>query len=101
LQSGIVGHFVFEQLDKNRNAFKGLSFEQFSAKIDKTDLYFNAFQKYVFENGLDLKLGKNKSLVKRYLAAEFARQLYNESKFYEIVLKDDAMVKAVLQNSRL
>jgi carboxyl-terminal processing protease len=31
------------------------------------------------------------------LAAEFARQLYSESKFYEIVLKDDAMVKEVLK----
>ena len=28
LQSGIVGHFVFEQLDKNRNAFKGLVFSR-------------------------------------------------------------------------
>jgi carboxyl-terminal processing protease len=48
---------------------------------------------------LDLKLNKNKSLVKRYLAAEFARQLYNEGKYYEIVLKDDAMIKAVLMGS--
>lgn len=101
LQSGIVGHFVFELLDQNRNAFKGLSFEQFIAKINGTDLYFNSFQKYLFQNGLDLRLGKNKSLVKRYLAAEFARQLYGESKFYEIVLKDDTMIKAVLlQNSK-
>ena len=30
LQSGIVGHFVFEELDKNRNDFVGLSFREFT-----------------------------------------------------------------------
>jgi carboxyl-terminal processing protease len=47
---------------------------------------------------LDLKFGKSKSLVKRYLAAEFARQLYGEKYYYEIVLKEDAMIKAVFKN---
>ncbi|MBP6759643.1 MAG: PDZ domain-containing protein, partial [Flavobacterium sp.] len=95
LQSGILGQFVFEQLDHNRNVFKGMTYENFKVKMDGTDLYFNSFQKYLFKNGLNLKLDKNKSLVKRYLAAEFARQLYNESKFYEIVVKEDSMIKVV------
>ena len=96
LQSGILGQFIFEQLDQNRNAFKGLTFEQFKSKIDETDLYFNAFQKYLYKNGLEMKLGKNKALVKRYLAAESARQLFSENKFYEIVLKEDDMIKKIL-----
>jgi len=97
LQSGIVGHFVFEQLDQNRNAFKGLSFEQCMTKMYGTDSYFNSFQQYLSKNGLDLKLDKNKALVKRYIAAEFARQLYSEGKYYEIVLKDDAMIKSIIK----
>ncbi|HLA56734.1 MAG TPA: hypothetical protein VK623_11565, partial [Flavobacterium sp.] len=97
MQSGIVGHFVFEQLDKNRNAFNGLTLETLLSKLDKTDVYFNGFQKYLAENGLELQLGKNKALVKRYLAAEFARQLFNEDKYFEIALKEDAMIKAVLE----
>ena len=96
MQSGAVGHFVFEQLDRDRKAFNGLNFEMFLSKMEKTDLYFNNFQKYIVENGLELKLNKNKALVKRYLAAEFARQLFDEEKYYEIVLKDDAMIKAIL-----
>ena len=97
LQSGIVGNFVFEQLDKNRSAFKGLTFEQFKVKMEGTEVYFNAFQKFIFGNGLDLNFGKSKALVKRYLSAEFARQLYGESSYYEIVLKEDAMIKAILK----
>lgn len=97
MQSGAVGHFVFEQLDKDRSVFNGLNFTQFVQKMAKTDLYFNNFQKYITENGLELKLGKNKALVKRFLTAEFARQLFDEDKYYEIVLKDDAMIKAILE----
>jgi carboxyl-terminal processing protease len=97
LQSGVLGQFVFEQLDHNRTIFKGLTFEQFKVKMGETDLYFDSFQKFLSKNGIDMKLDTNKALVKRYLAAEFARQLFDESKFYEIVLKDDAMVKVVLK----
>ena len=96
LQSGIPGQFVFEQLDHNRNAFKGLTFNQFAAKINATDVYFNSFQKYLFENGLDIKFNKSKSLVKRYINAEFARQLFGEEYYYQISLKEDTMIKTVL-----
>lgn len=98
MQSGAVGHFVFEQLDKNRKDFAGLNFSQFLSKMDKTDWYFNQFQKYIGNLGLDLKLNKNKALVKRYLTAEFAQQLFDDEKYFEIILKEDSMIKAVLKS---
>jgi carboxyl-terminal processing protease len=99
LQSGIVGHFVFEQLDKNRNAFTKMTFEQFSEKVNATDVYFISFQKYLFQNGLEVDLSNYKLLVKRFVNAEFARQLYGDKKFYELMLKEDPMVKEVLKRS--
>ena len=97
LQSGILGNFVFEQLDKDRKDFKGLTFEHFRGKMSQTDVYFKAFQNFIYGNGLNLNFGKSKELVKRYLMAEFARQLFGESYYYQIVLKEDAMIKAVLK----
>jgi carboxyl-terminal processing protease len=96
LQSGIVGHFVFEQLDKNRKVFAKLTFDEFQEKVNSTDLYFNTFQKYLAQNGLEVKLDPYKVLVKRYVNAEFARQLYGDSYYYKMVLKEDVMIKAVL-----
>jgi carboxyl-terminal processing protease len=96
LQTGVVGHFVFEELDKNRNAFAGLHFNEFLAKMKKSDVYFKKFQNYIFMAGLDLKLDKTKSLVDRHITAEFARQLYGELYYYDVVLKEDAMIKTVL-----
>lgn len=96
MQTGLVGYFVFEQIDQNRNAFSGLSFEAFQIKMEYTELYYNNFRDYLNQTGLNLRIGANKSLVKRYLYAEFARQLFDETKYYEIILKDDKMVKAAL-----
>ena len=96
LQTGIVGHFVFEELDKNRNAFAGLHFNEFLTKMKDSDAYFKKFQNYILMTGLDLKLDKTKALVNRYITAEFARQLYGELYYYDVILKEDAMIKTVL-----
>jgi|JI10StandDraft_1071094.scaffolds.fasta_scaffold107961_3 carboxyl-terminal processing protease len=95
-QSGIVNHFVFEQLDQHRKDFKGLSYEQFLSKMKTTDVYFKNLQNYLLDNGVRLNLSKNKALVKRFLTAEFASQLFGEQKYYEIVLKEDPMLQVVL-----
>ncbi|MCD0475183.1 S41 family peptidase [Flavobacterium sp. EDS] len=100
LQTGIVGHFVFEQLDKNRKAFSGLNYQEFVVKMKSTDEYFNSFQKYLLKNGLNLKLEKNKAIINRYITAEFARQLYGEIYYYDVILKNDAMIKAVLNQKK-
>lgn len=94
-QSGMVGHFVFEELDRDRKAFKGLSFPEFLSKYN-ADHYFGLFQHYLRENGLFLPLEKSKIAVNPYIKAEFARQLFGEDYFYQIVLKQDEMVKKVL-----
>ena len=97
MQSSIVGNFVFEQLDQNRKTFKGIAFESFLSNMKKTDVYFTAFQKFLTKNELDIKLMTNKEVVKRYLTAEFARQLFGEQTYYQLIVKEDAMLKAILK----
>ena len=96
MESGIVGNFVFEQLDKNRNAFKGLSLEGFLKKMNATDRYFDVFNQFLSKHVPGIQLEKSKAIVKRYLNAEFAKQLYGEKAYFDIVLKDDVMIKRVL-----
>ena len=96
LQSGVVGHFVFEQLDSDRKLFKGITFEEFQIQIQK-DSYLKKFQNYLFKNGLNLNLNPSKDVVNRYLSAEFARQLFGENQYYEILMKEDSMIKKVLE----
>lgn len=96
LESGVVGHFVFEQIDRNPKAFQGLNMEQFQSKMQKNFFYLKQFEKYLSKSGIDLNLTINKEVVNRYVTAEFARQLFGENQYYQIILKDDSMVKKVL-----
>jgi carboxyl-terminal processing protease len=101
MQMAITGNFVFEQLDKERTGFKGLAADAVVKKVNSTDKYYTAFVKYLKNNGIALNLDKHKDLVKHYIAAEFVRQLLNDRQYYEMLLKEDNMVKAVLGNSEI
>ena len=97
LNSGVVDHFVFEQIDKDRNAFKNMTYANFLTNFEKDDSFISKFEDYLKNAGLELKLSNNKPIVKTHLIAEFARQLFGETQYYQILLKDDAMIKAVLK----
>lgn len=105
MQSPYVGNFVFEQLDKNRAKYIGLSFNDFVAKNLYSDANFEAFKKHFSKNefgdlGLLEKFNQNKQLIQRYIAAEFAQQLYGSKSYYKVVLPYDAMIKAVLKEEK-
>lgn len=97
MQSGIVSYFVFEQLDAGRKQFEGLTIDEVRAKVTATDKYYKAFVNYLTKSGLSFSLAPHKDKIKRYISAEFARQLLSEKAYYEMVLKEDAMVKTVLE----
>lgn len=95
LNSGLVSHFIFEELDKNRNLFKGITFQAFLDKIATDNKIVSKFEAYLKDSGLEIKLSNHTNLVKKYLSAEYARQLFGENQYFEILLKDDAMLNAI------
>ncbi|WP_291132440.1 S41 family peptidase [Flavobacterium sp. UBA7682] len=97
LSSGLVSHFVFELLDKSRDSFKGMTFDAFLTKMQKDDSTVSKFESYLKDSGLDMSLSNNKALVKKFLTAEYARQLFGEDQYYQILLKEDTMLKAILK----
>jgi carboxyl-terminal processing protease len=96
IQSGVIGHFVFEELDKNRNDFQNLNYNQVLDKLQKSDLYFQSFTKFISKGGLNLNLSNCKILIKNNINAEFARQLFSDEKYFDIILKNDVMVNKIL-----
>jgi len=96
-ESGIVSNFVFEQLDENRAKFSKMGYQKTVDYLSKTDEYLNRFQRHLDQMGLHVRLSQNKSLVKKYLTAEFAQQLFGDQKYYEIALKNDPVIEAALK----
>jgi carboxyl-terminal processing protease len=60
-------------------------------------VYVDKFENYLQSNGVSLNLDSHKPMVKNYLMAEFARQLFDEEKYFEIRLKNDLMIQEVLK----
>lgn len=97
LNSGLVGHFVFEQLDQNRKTYAGLDVKSFLSQFYADKTIVTKFQTYLAQSGLEISINHNDALVRKYVSAEFARQLFGEDQYYQILLKDDAMLKAILK----
>lgn len=96
-ESGIVSNFVFEQLDQQREKFLQLGYQKFITYMNSTDEYLNRLQKHLNGMGLHVRLLQNKPLVQKYLAAEFAAQLFGDEKYFEIALKKDPLIEAALK----
>jgi carboxyl-terminal processing protease len=94
LSTGVVGHFVFEQLDKKRSYYQSLDYPRFTQEI-KGKNFTTAFEKYLSKIGFEQNLENNKKLVNKYILAEFAQQLFGEKEYYEILLKEDTMLSKV------
>lgn len=97
LNTGIVGHFVFEQLDKDRKKYTSLTFDEYLKVAKEDQTLVKKLEKYLLTTGFDVDLSKSNDFVKKNIIAEFTRQLFGESHYYQVVLKDDAMIKAVLK----
>jgi len=100
LRRGIMGNFVFEQLEKNRHANDKFSKQEFIDSFEMGDDMVFAFQDYV-----NMKTASNITFVayhkeiKLYLKATLADQLYGDGAYEEILNKDDAMVDEVIKLS--
>ena len=96
LQSDIMSYYAFEKLDENRTFFSKMTKSELKKELFKNDKYFNQFKEYVTSNGLLFNLSDQKEQILTYLYAEFSKQLFNDTSYYQIVLPRDKMIKKVL-----
>lgn len=96
LQSDIMSYYAFEKLDKNRSFFSKMNALDLKKEVFKNDKYFNQFKEYVTANGLLFNLSKQKEQILTYLYAEFLKQLFNDTLYYQTILPKDKMIQKVL-----
>ena len=99
-QTGLVSHFVFEQLDANRSYYAKLNRKAFGLRTKDNTINYKKFESYLQANGLDMALRKNKAWVERAIHAEMLKQLFGDEPYYQLILPDDPMVKAALRTQK-
>ncbi|UZO82198.1 S41 family peptidase [Aquimarina sp. ERC-38] len=102
VRNGFMGRYVFEQIDKDRATYQDWSRTDFIDNFVVDDTMADGFMSYAEEVGINMNLTNYQDLLKKYLKAIIARQLYNSSAYEQILNKEDRMVNKVLslyQNS--
>jgi carboxyl-terminal processing protease len=99
-QTGLVSHFVFEQLDANRSYYAKLNFKKFGLRTNDRTINYKKFESYLQANGLEMTLRKNKEWVERVIKAEMVRQLYGDEPYFQLILPVDPMVQAALHTQK-
>lgn len=98
MQSGAVTNFVFQEIDNSREKLKKLYFNTLITNFTTDESYYNRFKKFISPIDNSLNLDANKKYIKRFLTAEFCRQLFGETQYYQVILKEDSMIKEALKN---
>jgi carboxyl-terminal processing protease len=101
LRRGFIGYFVFETLDKDRNAYNGISRQEFIDTFEVSEAMVYAFQDY-------LNLRKESKItfvayhdeVKQYIKATLADQLYGNGALEEVLNQQDIMIEEVIALSK-
>ncbi len=99
LRSGRMGRYVFEELDKKRIFYNGLSEQQFNEEVEIDDEFAEGFMVFSRRIGVEIELENYRDQLKKYLKATMAQQLFGTNAFEKIINKDDAMIKKVLSLS--
>lgn len=86
-----INDFVFDYaIDDHRDQVQGWTFDEFKNNFDKDGTIINQYYA-----SIDKKPGSNSPYVKLYLKAIFARILFGENAFYEILNQNDKMLEKV------
>lgn len=96
LKSNVLNHFVYTELDKNRQPYSNFEQEAFVSKnLPKADHWVAELKKYIEQQGIPLSL-ENTSILENAIQGYMGLQLFNEEAQLEILNKKDPFVKAAL-----
>jgi len=100
-QTGFLNYFVFEQLDKQREAYDNLTQEDFVNDFIISDDVIQDFQVYLRE-----RLNRNitfltfKDEIKLIIKASLGQQLFGEGTYQEVINQKDIMIDEVISLSK-
>ncbi|MBA6151697.1 S41 family peptidase [Gelidibacter maritimus] len=97
-QSGLISYFVFEELDKDRESYRGVSQQDFICNFEVSDDIVIKFQDYL--NGKQrarVTFVAYNNEMKQFIKAALADQLYGSNASEEILNATDDMIEEVLR----
>ncbi|WP_163515999.1 S41 family peptidase [Gelidibacter japonicus] len=97
-QSGLISYFVFEELDKDRESYEGVSQQDFITNFEVSDDIVIRFQEYLNEkHRANVTFVAYNKEMKQLIKAALADQLYGSNASEEILNATDDMIEEVMR----
>lgn len=88
-----LNRFSFEYVDRNRDSLGKIKILEFKESFDNDDKVYNQYL-----TNMDIKepvSNYKKDIIRRYLKASIAQELYSQQDFYKVMLENDKMIEKV------
>ena len=100
LNRGIISYFVFEELDKDRKGYEGITQQDFIENFIVSDDVVVRFQDYLnIRSEHNITFVAYNDTVKRYIKAILAEQLFGREAYEQIINENDSMIEEVINLS--
>jgi len=96
LKGGVMDRFIFNILEKDRNYFNNITQEEFNERELVTDETLQNYIDYLKEFNFDFRTKNYRYLLKKYLRATMAEQLFGTNAAQKIIGEDDKMIQKLL-----
>ena len=100
LRNGYMDAFIFDILEKNRTYYNALSLEDFMEREMISDEIIREFRAFMRKENFDLQLSNYREVLRRYLKAAMAQQLFGSTAFEQIVNEEDLALDKIIELSR-
>lgn len=102
LRGGYMSRFVFDILEENREYYNAIPKKDFREEIVITEKMIRDFDDYLRKAnlGVEKTSEERKPLLKKYLKAEIAQQLFGSNVFERYLNEDDRIIRKVIELSR-
>ncbi len=99
LRSGYMDRFIFEVLENDREYYNSLDFEEFLQAEMVDEEILQQFREFTRRENFQVKITDYRPVLKRYLKATMAQQLFGSNAFEQIVNEDDRMIEKLIELS--
>jgi carboxyl-terminal processing protease len=97
-EGGILDRFIFDELEKNRSFYNEISKESFTNQYEVSQGMMASFKVFLASFNISYDNSEEyKNIVKTYLKATIARQLFDSNLAYKIIVNEDSMIKKSLE----
>ncbi|MGM5468953.1 S41 family peptidase [Flavobacteriaceae bacterium LMO-SS05] len=94
---GYINYFVFEELDRDRSIYNGITFEDFRSNFRVSDNIIERFQNYLnLRESAKITFSAYYDTMKQLIKAAMAEQLYGNNEGEQINNEKDVMIDEVI-----